>query len=91
MPRFDFTCTECHCTFEATVPFGKKKLPKCAKCGGRTQKLITPPAIHFKGSGFYVTDKAAKKPVKEKVSGKVAESSSAKPEGKTAGSPATRE
>lgn len=30
----------------------------CSKCGGDVEQLISPPAIQFKGSGWYVTDYA---------------------------------
>ena len=38
-----------------------KPLSKCKKCGGRLEKLLSAPAIQFKGSGWYVTDYAGKK------------------------------
>ena len=57
MPRFDFRCRKCQTTFEESLPFGSKKLPKCSACGSKmTEKLISPPAVHFKGSGWYKTD-----------------------------------
>lgn len=33
-------------------------LKKCPSCGGHVEQLISPPAIQFKGSGWYVTDYA---------------------------------
>ena len=57
MPRFDFRCKKCKTTFEESLPFGSKNLPKCSACGSKmTEKLISPPAVHFKGSGWYKTD-----------------------------------
>jgi predicted nucleic acid-binding Zn ribbon protein len=38
-----------------------KPLTKCRKCGGRLEKLLSAPAIQFKGAGWYVTDYAGKK------------------------------
>jgi hypothetical protein len=38
-----------------------KPLKKCKECGGRLEKLLSAPAIQFKGSGWYVTDYAGKK------------------------------
>ncbi len=35
-----------------------KPLTICPKCGGELEKLISPAAIHFKGSGWYITDYA---------------------------------
>ena len=36
------------------------RAPRCPECGGSTRQLISAPAIHFKGSGWYVTDYARK-------------------------------
>ena len=38
-----------------------KPLTRCPKCKGRLEKLLSAPAIQFKGSGWYVTDYASKK------------------------------
>ena len=37
-------------------------LTVCPSCGGRLRKVYAPPAISFKGSGFYATDHGKKKP-----------------------------
>jgi len=31
-------------------------LTECQKCGGVLRRVIFPPAVVYKGSGFYVTD-----------------------------------
>lgn len=33
---------------------------KCPQCGGSVKKIISAPALQFKGSGFYITDYAKK-------------------------------
>ena len=67
MPTFDFNCKKCSATFEFSRPFGSDEHPNCPQCKSkRTQKLISTPTIHFKGSGFYATDSVSK-PKKEKV------------------------
>ncbi len=70
MPTFDFQCTSCGHTFEYSRPFGSSDVPVCPKCShSKTSKLISTPAIQFKGDGFYVTDsKEVKK--EEKVEDK---------------------
>lgn len=66
MPLFDFQCTGCQNIFEATLSFGSKTKPVCPACGTKkTEKLLTPPAFHFKGGGFYKTD-TSKLPVQKK-------------------------
>ena len=60
MPTFDFQCAKCDHVFEFSRPFGSKKQPVCTACGSkRTMKLIAPPAVHFKGAGWYKTDSKA--------------------------------
>lgn len=63
MPTFDFQCAKCKNVFEFVRPFGSKTVPSCPECGSKkTEKLMTPPAVHFKGSGWYKTD--SRKPSK---------------------------
>ncbi len=45
-----------------SLPFGTKELPPCPVCNRVTKRLITPPMVHFKGSGFYATDNAKSAP-----------------------------
>jgi len=40
-------------------------LKKCPHCGGKVERLLTAPAIQFKGSGWYVTDYAGKSAAKD--------------------------
>ncbi|MDD4628246.1 MAG: zinc ribbon domain-containing protein [Candidatus Peribacteraceae bacterium] len=57
MPTFDFICKDCSREFEFSRSFGSNRKPHCPACGStKTEKLIAPPTIHFKGSGFFVTD-----------------------------------
>jgi len=57
MPTFDFQCRACQHVFECTRPFGSTVSPACPTCSSkRVEKLIAPPAVHFKGSGWYKTD-----------------------------------
>lgn len=57
MPTFDFQCRACQHVFEFARPFGSNAQPACPSCSGkRVEKLIAPPAVHFKGSGWYKTD-----------------------------------
>lgn len=57
MPNHQFKCLDCGHTFEALLPVGQTEGMKCLECGHpETQKLLTAPGVHFKGSGFYKTD-----------------------------------
>ena|SRR3990167_6591584 len=63
MPTFDFQCRKCNHVFEHSRPYGSSELPSCPACGSkRTEKLMTAPAVHFKGTGWYKTDSRAASP-----------------------------
>jgi putative FmdB family regulatory protein len=61
MPLYEYQCEACGERFEKIQKFSDPPLEVCAKCGkGPIQKLLSSPAIQFKGSGFYITDYAKK-------------------------------
>ena len=61
MPIYEYQCKRCNAHTEVMQKLTDKPLTKCRKCGGRLEKLLSAPAIQFKGSGWYVTDYAGKK------------------------------
>ena len=57
MPIYEYECEECACRFELKRRFDEDGgSPCCPQCPGKVRRLFSPPAILFKGSGFYVTD-----------------------------------
>ncbi len=57
MPIYEYECEKCACKFELKRRFGEDDgSPSCPQCRGKVHQLFSPPAILFKGSGFYVTD-----------------------------------
>ncbi len=60
MPLYEYECKKCKKRFEKIRSFSDPPITKCIHCGGSVKKLISPPAIQFKGSGWYVTDYARK-------------------------------
>jgi putative FmdB family regulatory protein len=60
MPIYEYECTKCGCRSEVVQKVSDPLLRKCTKCGGSLKKLISSPAIQFKGSGWYITDYAKK-------------------------------
>ena len=60
LPLYEYTCTQCGQHVEKIQKFSDPPLTKCEKCGGRLKKVLSSPAIQFKGSGWYVTDYARK-------------------------------
>jgi len=60
MPLYEYECDACGHKFEKIQKFSDPIESKCPKCGGPVHKLMSSPAIQFKGSGFYITDYAKK-------------------------------
>ena len=57
MPLYEYECRKCHHRFEVIQSHAEKPIRKCPMCKkGSVQKLMSSPAVHFKGSGWYVTD-----------------------------------
>ena len=62
MPIYEYQCNQCNERHEIIQKFSDTPLEHCPKCGGEMKKLISSPAIQFKGSGFYKTDYSSSKP-----------------------------
>jgi putative FmdB family regulatory protein len=56
MPIYEYQCNACKDRHEVIQSISEAPLSQCSKCGGELRKLISSPAIQFKGSGFYKTD-----------------------------------
>ena len=61
MPLYEYQCESCNNRFERIQKFSDPPVETCAVCGkGPVRKLLSSPAIQFKGSGWYITDYAKK-------------------------------
>jgi len=60
MPTYEYTCRDCGHTFDIVQSMWDETLTMCPECGGSLRKVFAPPAISFKGSGFYTTDHGKK-------------------------------
>ena len=80
MPLYEYECDACGGRFEVIQKFSETT-EQCRRCGkGPVRRLMSSPAIQFKGSGFYITDY----PKTGKSGGESASSeSAASPEKKT--------
>jgi len=56
VPIYEYVCQSCQHQFEVKQKFSDDPILSCAKCGQAVRKIISAPAIMFKGSGWYVTD-----------------------------------
>jgi putative FmdB family regulatory protein len=59
MPLYEYECERGH-RFERIVKFSDPPITACPECGAAVHKLMSSPAIQFKGSGWYITDYARK-------------------------------
>jgi len=60
VPLYEYQCRKCGHRFEKIQKFSDPEIKKCPECGGKTERLLSAPAVQFKGSGWYVTDYARK-------------------------------
>jgi putative FmdB family regulatory protein len=60
VPLYEYQCAKCGKRTEKIENVSGPHLKKCPHCGGKVERLLTAPAIQFKGSGWYVTDYAGK-------------------------------
>jgi putative FmdB family regulatory protein len=98
MPLYEYQCEVCAERFERIRKFSDPPLDeRCPKCGGPIKKLISSPAIQFKGKGWYVTDYAksgSAEPSKEESATSEASAdakSDAKKEGKSESAPSSEQ
>ncbi len=56
MPLYEYRCQSCGAVFEVIQKFSDAPLTQHEGCGGNVEKLISPAALVFKGTGWYVTD-----------------------------------
>jgi putative FmdB family regulatory protein len=61
VPNYEYQCTKCDNVFELWQNVGEAA-PPCPQCAAtEVKKVFHPPRVHFKGSGFYLTDLRAEK------------------------------
>jgi putative FmdB family regulatory protein len=59
VPLYEYLCPKCG-RFELIRKFSDEPVTTCPTCGSEVQKLLSAPAIQFKGTGWYITDYARK-------------------------------
>jgi putative FmdB family regulatory protein len=58
MPLYEYRCERCDTVFEVIQRFSDEPLKTHEGCGGAVERLLSAPALQFKGTGWYVTDYA---------------------------------
>ena len=56
MPLYDYRCEKCGEVFEVRQSFSDPTLTVHEGCGGNVKRMLSAPALQFKGTGWYVTD-----------------------------------
>ncbi|MCB0157208.1 MAG: zinc ribbon domain-containing protein [Caldilineaceae bacterium] len=57
MPIYEFECSSCGSQFELLRSFSETSAPNCPTCNSdHVERQMGRPAIHFKGSGWYIND-----------------------------------
>lgn len=74
MPLYEYECKQCQRHTEKIQKFSNPEITVCPHCGGELERVVSAPAIAFKGGGWYADGYGNAKP------------SSGKPEGSGAGS-----
>ncbi len=60
MPIYEYKCENGH-VFDVIQRMSDEPLRQCQECDAPASRVFTPPAIHFKGSGFHNTDYGTKR------------------------------
>jgi len=58
LPIYEYECMECGMHFDKLQRFSDPELQVCPNGHNQVHRLLSQPAVIFKGSGFYVTDNA---------------------------------
>lgn len=90
MPLYEYECEKCRHRFERIQKYSDLPVDVCPNCGEhQVKKLISSPAIQFKGTGWYVTDYAKKSGTDAGKTGSTPSSSSSGGDSSSTGSPST--
>ncbi|HWF26565.1 MAG TPA: zinc ribbon domain-containing protein [Solirubrobacteraceae bacterium] len=64
MPTYEYRCNKGH-DFEVMQRMADDPVAECEVCGAPVQRVFSPVAVHFKGTGFYSTDYGSKNRARE--------------------------
>ena len=62
MPLYEYECTACHKHTEKIQKFSDPEITVCPYCGGKLERVISAPAVSFKGGGWYADGYGNAKP-----------------------------
>jgi putative FmdB family regulatory protein len=79
MPIYEYQCKKCGKQFEAFQGITEPDLKSCKFCKGKVQKMMSLSSFNLKGTGWYATDYAGKKPQAAAKSAKIETTASESP------------
>lgn len=59
MPIYEYQCEVCGHHFEVIQKFSEEPVTSCVACAGPVRRVLSAPALVFKGTGWYVNDYAS--------------------------------
>jgi putative FmdB family regulatory protein len=62
MPLYEYECTACHKRTEKIQKFSDPEITVCPHCGGPLERVLSAPAISFKGGGWFADGYGNAKP-----------------------------
>jgi putative FmdB family regulatory protein len=62
MPLYEYECTTCHKHTEKIQKFSDPEITVCPHCSGKLERVVSAPAISFKGGGWYADGYGNAKP-----------------------------
>jgi putative FmdB family regulatory protein len=90
MPLYEYECYVCKHHFELIQRVDDAKAVRCPKCKGEVRRLLSAPALQFKGSGWYVTDYGKGNGGRTTALAKTEEASAAESSGSSEGTSETK-
>ena len=79
MPLYEYKCTACNKHTEKIQKFSDPEITACPHCGGKLERVLSAPAVSFKGGGWYADGYGNAKPKSSGDGANRAGSSDSKP------------
>src|SRR5882757_9666217 len=86
MPLYEYECINCHERTEKIQKFSDPEITICPHCSGHLERVLSAPAVSFKGGGWYADGYGNAKPKSSSDSGNGTASSSPKSDSASSGS-----
>ncbi len=75
MPLYEYECTVCHKHTEKIQKFSDPEITACPTCGGKLERVLSAPAVSFKGGGWFADGYGNAKPAASSSSDNSSDSS----------------